>query len=461
MRRFSLVLLILVLAAVVVAVGCGGTNSNTTNTQPPPQQGTVFITGQDAPVASVLAFQITVSSIKLTDTSNQTVTLDAPGSVEFTRFLGLRTLLALNTIPAATYNSATVTFASPVISYLDISTNPASVKTIQGTLTNSSVTVALNPTMAVSANGLAGLHMHFDLRQSLVVDGSGQLTGQVSPVLQFRALQVNDSDAEVDDLRGSVASINTGAGSFVLQRWSGRQITIATDNNTDWEGAATGIGNLTNSSIVEIDGHVQADGSILASNVAVYTTDKQFLGGIVLNVTPSSGDANNINLLVRDEMPVTSGISVGQPTTVTVDSTTIFDIYHLNLPISQLLFNQSSLIVGQAVVVGGTVDTTNNPPTVAARRVVLHRQGMDGKMVAGSLVINSGNQGNFQLQNNGFWGYLLGAPIKVITTNNTQFINLSGLSAITSSMPLRVTGLILKDQGGNPVLVAGRVRQLL
>ena len=48
----------------------------------------------------------------------------------------------------------------------------------------------------------------------------------------------------------------------------------------------------------------------------------------------------------------------------------------------------------------------------------------------------------------------------VLTTNFTQFINVSGLSAITPSMNLRVTGLLLRDGSGNPVLVAGRVINL-
>jgi hypothetical protein len=59
------------------------------------------------------------------------------------------------------------------------------------------------------------------------------------------------------------------------------------------------------------------------------------------------------------------------------------------------------------------------------------------------------------LQNNGFWGYVLQAPVPVLTTNFTRFINASGLSVITQAMQLRVTGLLLRD--GNPVLLAGRV----
>jgi hypothetical protein len=68
------------------------------------------------------------------------------------------------------------------------------------------------------------------------------------------------------------------------------------------------------------------------------------------------------------------GISVGNTANVAIDNTTVFDIYHLDIPISALLFNRSMLVLGQAVGVSGTVDTSTNPPTLDARRIVLHRR---------------------------------------------------------------------------------------
>jgi hypothetical protein len=164
-----------------------------------------------------------------------------------------------------------------------------------------------------------------------------------------------------------------------------------------------------------------------------------------------------VNLLVRDQIPVVSGISIGNTANVAISPTTVFDIYHLNIPISQLLFNDSMMVTGQAVVAGGTVDNTTNPPTLDAARVVLHRQGIDGQAVSSSINLNTGM---FSLQNNGFWGYVLSGPVPVLTTSFTQFINVSGLGAITPSMNLRVVGLLLRDGSGNPILVAGRVENL-
>jgi hypothetical protein len=425
----------------------------------------VFITGQDAPIPSVLSFQVTIDSITLgTGISNGTVTgaqpvLSTPTTVDFARFLGLRTLLGLQSVPAGTYTVAQIVMENPVISVLNLGPPPSvSTQTLPFSAGGSTFTlnIALNPSMTVSANGLGGLTMHFNLRNSLVTNAQGDITS-VSPMITFRALQVpSDPDCEIDELRGTVMSVSA-PNSFVMQRVGGRQFTIDVNGQTDFEGVASSITNLTAGTLVEVSGQVQQDGSILADAVESYTTDREFLGGIVLSVTPSSGQANSLTLLVRDQIPVVTGISVGNTANVAIDSTTVFDIYHLDIPISSLLFNRSMLVLGQTVGVGGTVDNSTTPPMLDARRIVLHRQGIDGHAVQGSINLN---QGTFQLQNDGFWGYLLGAPLNVLTTPRTNYFNVSGLGAITPAMQLRVVGLLLRDGSGNPVLVAKRVENL-
>ncbi|MFZ0635974.1 MAG: hypothetical protein WAM08_10685, partial [Candidatus Acidiferrales bacterium] len=100
--------------------------------------------------------------------------------------------------------------------------------------------------------------------------------------------------------------------------------------------------------------------------------------------------------------------------------------------------------------------------TLTVHRVVLRRQGQAGTL-AGDVVIQSGNAGSFQLNDDWTAGILLPQPLTVLTTNNTNFINLSGLSALQgqTGMSLRVVGFILIDpQTSQPVLVACSVEQL-
>ena len=113
--------------------------------------------------------------------------------------------------------------------------------------------------------------------------------------------------------------------------------------------------------------------------------------------------------------------------------------------------------------VGGTLTTSNGVSTLTVHRVVLMRQGQAGSWVPGSTVVQNGNAGTFQLSDDWTAGVLLPQPLPVITTNDTNFINLSGLSALTGAQPIsiRVVGFILIDPATNqPVMVARSVEQL-
>lgn len=451
--------LAIALILVFVATSCGGSSSSTT-TSGTTKTATVYMTGSDAPLPSVLSFQVGIQSITLYNGSTNVSLVSDASTIEFSRLLGLRTLLGLNSIPVGTYTSATVVLASPVISYLDITTTPASVKTINATLLNNTVTFTLAQPLTVTENGLGGLHLHFDLQRSIQVDGSGQITGVVDPKIQIRTLTVNDDDATVDEFRGSLVSVNAAANTFVIQRPNGRQFTIRVDSNTNWDGTDT-INTIAPPVIMEVSGAVQADGSLLATDVEAITRDRAFLEGIVLNAQPPTGPADSLTILVRDEVPVLSGIDVGKPATLNIDSSTVFGIYRMRLPVEAYLFNRSQLVIGQRVSIGGAIDTTTTPASFDTRRVVLHRQGLEGTYVASSLQVTSGNTGSFQLNVNGLHGYLFGAPIKVLTTGATRFRNIANLSAVANTTgPIYAVGLLLKDPAtGNPVLVAGLVGQ--
>lgn len=441
---------------------CGsGSGSISTNVNPQVAQGTVYMTASDAPLPSVLSFQVTIQSITLFNGTSNVTLMNTPTDIEFSRLQGLRTLLALNSVPAGTYTSATVTLASPVISYLDITTVPTSVSTINGSLLNNQVSYTFNQPLNVTANGLGGLHFHFNLHDSLQLDGSGQITGVVDPKIQIRPLTVNDPDSDIDEFRGSLVSVDAAHNSFVLQKPRGRQFTVKVDSNTQWEGTDT-INTIAPPAIIEIAGNVQADESILATSVEVITTNHAFLEGLVLNATPSTGAATSVTVLVRAEVPVLDGIDVGKPVTLNLNSNTVFDIYRFGLPLQSFLFNNSMLVVGQRVSVAGDIDTTTNPASFDTRRVVLHRQGLQGTYVANSLQVTNGNSGQFMFNANGLHGYLFQQPIKVLTSNMTIFRNVpGGLSGVPNlTGPFYVVGLLLKDPNtGDPVMVAGRVWQ--
>jgi hypothetical protein len=61
-------LLFLVVLAVAATVGCGASNSGQNNSQNSP--GNLFVTGEDAPLTSVVGFQLTLNSVVLNGRSN-------------------------------------------------------------------------------------------------------------------------------------------------------------------------------------------------------------------------------------------------------------------------------------------------------------------------------------------------------------------------------------------------------
>ncbi len=465
MKRFATGL-ILAAGLLLAMIACGGGSSQTPGKGIAP--GAVFVTGEDTPLPSVLAFNVSIDKITLTDGSNTVTALSIPQTVDFARLVGLRTLLSFDQVAAGTYTSATVTLSSPVISYLDLSQTPPGVGTIQGSFTGSdpkstTVTVALSRPLVVTSNGLAGLHMEFDLRQSLPLDATGQVTGAVNPQINLKPVAPTDDDAQITDLRGSLVSVNVSGNSFIIQRPGGRQITIDVASSTVFQPASASLSTLTTPAVIEVDGTVQNDGTVLATSVEVVAVQRAYVAGPIINVNPSSGPAQTVTILVTEEFPDQAGVQVGFPLTLDVTGVQDYDIRRVNNWFASFLFNNTNMVVGQRIGIGGTLDTAVTPAVFVPKRIVLRRQGVEGDLVAGSVTVTSGNQGTFQLQNNGLFGFLLGAPLDVSTSNATVFVNVSGLGGLMTggNMKLVTFGLILKDSTtGKPRMYAHYVRVL-
>src|SRR5271168_151794 len=137
---------IAVLALVAAASGCGGGASSTTPTQP--ESGSVFVNGTDAPLPSVVSFQVDITGMTVSDGVNPPISVwSGTQTVDFARLNGLHTLLDMNTIPMGTYTNVTVTLANPQISYLNV-TNPQTTPPTRPTITtlNGSSTPAVTLT---------------------------------------------------------------------------------------------------------------------------------------------------------------------------------------------------------------------------------------------------------------------------------------------------------------------------
>lgn len=450
--------------AMLAALGLSSCSGSTSGSNPGgSNEASVFTVGTDAPLPSVISCQIMVTGVTLNNGTTNVPVLTTPQVVDFAQLSGLHQLLDLNAVPTGTYTSATVTISSPVIGFIDTTQSPPTISTINGTLTQSSVTVNFASPFVLNAADLVGLRMEFDLRQSLETDMNGQVTGTVNPVFHMQLLDATDSEVSIDDFPGGVVGV-TGDSSFIIQGPKGRQWTVQTNGSTIFDDPSVPISSFTTNTIVQVSGQLDpVSKDIDASEIEVVSNDKFFLAGLFTSIRPPSGPATQADLYVRAELPDINGIQDGQITTLSLNGSETYKIANINNPITTLLFNNSALAAGQSVGIGGSLVTTNGVPTLTVHRVVLRRQGQQGSWVPGSTVIQSGNAGSFTFTDNWTAGVLLPNPLTVLTTNATNFINLSGLSALTGTqaIPLRVVGFILIDPSTNaPVMVARSVEQI-
>jgi hypothetical protein len=452
--KCSLLCFAVLLSMALTFIGCGGGSSSSN----PPSNANVFVTGEDAPLPSVVSFNLTLNSMVLNGQSGTAQVLASPITVDFARLVGLRSPLAFNSVAADTYSSATITLANPVISYLNLSTNPPTVSTMNGTLTEATITVNFPKPLVVGANGLAGVHMEFDVRQSLAVDGTGQITGSVDPHIYIEAVKASDAEGEITELMGGLSSVNASANSFVIQGPYGHQFTIDVNGQTAFN-SGWSINNLAMPAFISVVGDFQADGSILASDVQVVATTQAFVSGRILAVNPATGPVQTVTMWVGEELPALSTIPVDSVATIDVSLVSTYGICFFDNWMTNAVFNSSSLIAGQRIFLGGSYVSNTFTPQV----ISLRRQGVAGDLVANSVTVVGGNRGSFQLQNNGMLGYVLGAPMTVETGDTTVFINVAGLSGLQSSgaVSLVTRGLVLKDATtGAPVMWAHRVREV-
>lgn len=440
---------------------CGGSGS--ASNPGPEDQASVFTIGTDAPLPSVVSCQIMVTGVTINNGTTNVPVLTTPQVVDFAQLSGLHQLLDLNAVPTGTYSSATVTLASPVIGFIDTTQNPPAINTINGTLTQSSVTVNFANPFVLNAADLVGLRMEFDLRQSLQTDQNGQVTGTVNPVFNMQLLNATDANVSIDDFHAGVVGV-TGDNTFTVQGPKGRQWTVQTNASTVLDDPSIPVSSFTTNTIVEISGQLDpVSHDIDASEIEVVSNDKFVLGGLFTSIRPPSGPATQADLYVRYELPDITGIQDGQIETLALNGSEIYKIANINNPITTLIFNNSALAAGQVVDVGGSVTTTNGVSTLTVHRVILRRQGQEGTWVPGSTVVQNGNTGSFQLTDDWTAGVLLPSPLTVLTTDATNFINLSGLSGLSGSqaLPIRVVGFILIDPAtSQPVMVARSVEEL-
>jgi hypothetical protein len=450
--NFYLFSLITLSLSAILGIGCAGSGTSTTSTSSG-ETGAAFVVGTDAPVAGVVSFNVQLNTITATDSNNNQVSLlsGAP-TVDFARFNGLQTLIDLNDVPVGTYSNITITLGSGTIGYLN--TNPGSAPTIAtepATFTQSTIQVPLSSPLVVSQTGPVGLHFDFDLYKSLQVT-NGQITGQVTPTFNINVVTPSSSGAYIDEFDAAVVSVDASAESFQIDGPHGRQFTVNVNGQTEFDNGEN-LGDLTTSSIIEISGTLdRADSTIDADEVAILSQNGFYAAGQVTYVQPSSGPATDFDLYVRGLLPTTTGLTLGNIAQVDLTGNENYFIYWMHNPLTQFLFNSSSLLPGQHVSIGGPASGATNPQVVTTKRVVLRHWGFNGQVVPGSA--NTGND-TFQMNVTGFAGLLVPGTVTVYAGDAVFRNGLNNVTDASNAASIRVVGLLIKNPtSGQPVIIA-------
>jgi len=454
-----------------ILASCGG--SSTTFTAP--GKGTLFTFISDTPLCDILSSRLTITGLTVTPQGGGGPVSIIPSSSSIRLGLGdlmdSSTILSLNTVQEGTYNQATFTLSVLQLGVYDPILSPPTT-TVGATLTPSTPTFNLDPPLTITTGQVSALQIDYDLASSvqLTPGANGSFTASATSVFHGSGLTAEPVTGfgELDDLMGFVRSVNTSStnptfiGSFLMQFLSsslpsGPAVNVSYTKDTVMYGAPA-LNQLLTESVVEVDAYVDANGNLVAKTVEVedqedVSDNKAALIGLVTSLTKdSNNNLTGFGLWVRDEEPDASvTVAIDSIVEVNVSSTTTYQFSSRSANFANLTFDPTALAVGQEVVVHGPftpVGAGKQPVIVAAEKVYLKLQTVQGSL--GSLLqVGSDNKtGAFQL--NPCCTLLQGAPIYVLTNNQTNFVNVPGLSELGAQSSLLIKGLpFFQPLGGN------------
>jgi len=432
----------------LLATGCGSSSGTSTTTGT--TSGASYVIGTDAPMSAVTSFSVVVQSVNaITASGVSTPLLSGSPTVDFARYNGLQSLIDMNDIPVGTYTSVAITLGTANLSYLNTGSGAPTITTEAATLTTSTVNVTLpTPLVVTQAGAPVGLRLDLDLYKSILTS-NGQITGSVTPTFNVSTVANSDPGSYIDEFDAAVVSVNASAQTFVVQGPHGRQFTVNVNGQTAWDNSES-LSSLTTSSIVAVSGELdKADATIDADEVAILSQNGFYADGQVTYVTPATGTATSFNLYVRGLLPTTTSLALGQIATVNVSANTNYFIYRAHNTLTQFLFNDTNMLPGQSVAIGGPASSVSGS-TATPNRVALRHWGFNGTFVASS--INTTNN-TFQMTINGFAGLLIPQTVTVYTSGITTYRNgFTALSGVTGN--IRVVGLLIKDpsSGGTDLI---------
>jgi len=270
----------LVLMATLVLSGCGGSGGNGTSGTPP-LTGTTQVTVAISSTANdrLAEYDASIQGITLTSQSGKTVTLLATTQqAEFVHVNGTIEPILTATVPQDIYVAADVGIGSTAITCLTQSSSGSLIVSTFANQGTSPATVTLPQPITVTGTQL-GLTLNMQVAQSVQFSncaGGAGSTFSFTPTFELSAFALPASaptdHAVLGTLNGEVTAVDAASGSLQLTLDAlsapATPLTINSNTNTLSQGFA-GLGALVVGQFVQVDGNLQADGSVLAGRIAL------------------------------------------------------------------------------------------------------------------------------------------------------------------------------------------------
>ncbi len=340
-KHFSAALLCSALLIGLVSCGTGSTTVHSV----PAVSVPVSLTMTDDPPSgvSVLFFQISLTGAELSPASGtgSTISLlpgNSPIQIDVTQLQALSAFLAGANVPAGTYGSLSLAFASPQLVIFNASDTALGSSCAVGsicTLTpaiDSSATIDFTSApfpLTVSSDSPLGLLIDFHLNTIIQPDLSVNLGVANGISLSQVPAAAAGQPPPFGFITGTVQTLNLNLNQFTIQTAWGQTLTVDVNSNTvlvDWPPCVSpgGLSCLSAGDTVQVQvAAVQSDGSLLAASVKwLLAANAQSVQGTVVGF-----NATQIKLLLNADPWAASALPPsGAIATVTLDNGATFAV---------------------------------------------------------------------------------------------------------------------------------------
>lgn len=468
-RIFNMACLCAVSLGAPWMAGCGGTAGSIGKTMDGYTAVTVLATSTANDQLS--AFNIEFTNITLTSQSGQTVSLvSAPIFPEFIHLNGTAEPLATVSIPQGVYTSATATIGSSQFTCVGLNSSGSLQSSVFAYAQTPSNSVTLNMPAPINVTGTSmGLSLNLLVSQSETLgscQGGGNDSFSITPTFRVTPVTIaaqptNASNGKATGLLGQISSVNGGGSSFTVEGADGPNLNgprwqVNSSGSTVFQGV-NGIAQLASGMPVDMDVAIQADGTLLATRVAVQDTNTSSLNIFSGPVNYLMASAPVAYILFQeqqghlDQSSYYEGafpVSVGSATFQTSSNLTNLS----DLPFSPR-FTAANMVTGQNVSVTSHAATFPGSP-LPGTTVTLMPQTIDGTVSAISYeggftaytVILAAYDGfpNLAVQPGQTTALTDPGTVIVYADSNTQSLNTpdAGVGSL-----LRFKGLVFNDNG--------------